>query len=557
MDGYGLHSTIAVPASGSGQAGADETATQIVVRQSTAHRVLLWAALISGALTHGWHLFVYPLAITDEGIYLEQAWSVLREGRLSPYTYFYDHAPAGWLTIAAWVAILPHQFETFGNAINTGRVLMLIAHIASTFLLFETTYRLSKSTMAAVIATFLFNFSPLAVFYQREVLLDNLMVFWVLLSLYLATSERRQVLMPLFSGLALGIGVLTKENAIFFIPSIAYLIYRNVRPRRSYRFGLGFWAFTLFAFVSFYLLYATLKNELLPSHLDFDLNNPPADHVSLLYEMWYQVHRSQGSIFDTHSLFWQFSLGTWLPKDTFILAVGSIATLINLYVGWRNRSRDPGTLVAAGLAAGYAFYLLRGSVMLVFYVVPLLPFYAMSIGILASRLLDRFVGSGETSLRSAAAQAALVATWFAVLLLPFGGYFFVHDQYGKVVPHDLYKLPQTFMEAEQLAFVRQNIPPTANVIIDDELWVDLHDVQPYYVNAHSHWKAASDPAIRDKLFQQNWQNIDYIVMSNQMLQAMQQNGPGEGYILEALSHAKQIWDLKRGNVELEVYQVQK
>ena len=557
MDGYGLQSTIARPATGQGRTGADETAAHADAGQLKAHRMLLWAALISGALTHGYHLFVYPLAITDEGIYMEQAWSVLREGRLSPYTYFYDHAPAGWLTIAAWAAVLPHQFETFGNAINTGRVLMLIAHIASTFLLFETTYRLSKSTMAAVIATFLFNFSPLAVFYQREVLLDNLMVFWVLLSLYLATSDRRQVLMPLFSGLALGIGVLTKENAIFFIPSIAYLIYRNVRPRRSYRFGLGFWAFTLFAFVSFYLLYATLKNELLPSHLDFDLNNPPADHVSLLYEMWYQVHRSQGSIFDTHSLFWQFSLGTWLPKDTFILMVGSIATLINLYVGWRNRSRDPGMLVVAGLGAGYAFYLLRGSVMLVFYVVPLVPFYAMNIGILASRLLDRVAGSSETSLRSAAAQAALVATWFTVLLLPFGGYYFVHDAAGKVVPHDLYKLPQTFMEAEQLAFVRQNIPPTANVIIDDELWVDLHDVRPYYVNAHSHWKAASDPAIRDKLFQQNWQNIDYIVMSNKMLKAMQQNGPGEGYILEALSHAKEIWVLQGGDVKLEVYQVQK
>src|SRR5262249_11264170 len=153
--------------------------------------------------------------------------------------YFYDHAPAGWLLIAAWVAVLPHQFETFGNEINTGRVLMLLVHIASIYLLFQTTYRLSHSTVAAVIATFLFNFSPLAVFYQREVLLDNLMVFWVLLSLYLATCTGRQVLMPLLSGVALGIGVLTKENAIFFIPAIAYLIYRNVRPLRSYRFGIG------------------------------------------------------------------------------------------------------------------------------------------------------------------------------------------------------------------------------------------------------------------------------------------------------------------------------
>ena len=69
---------------------------------------------------------------------MERAWSVMREGTLSPYTYYYDHAPAGWLTIAAWVAILPHQFETFGNAINTGRVLMLIVHVASVFLLFQT-----------------------------------------------------------------------------------------------------------------------------------------------------------------------------------------------------------------------------------------------------------------------------------------------------------------------------------------------------------------------------------------------------------------------------------
>jgi predicted nucleotidyltransferase len=87
--------------------------------------------------------------------------------------------------------------------------------------------------------------------------------------------------------------------------------------------------------------------------------------------------------------------------------------------------------------------------------------------------------------------------------------------------------------------------------------VDLRDVKPYYLYAHSHWKASSDPAIRDALFQQNWQNIDYIVMSNKMLTAMQQNGPGEAYILEALNHAQQIWVLQRGDVKLAVYQVQK
>jgi 4-amino-4-deoxy-L-arabinose transferase-like glycosyltransferase len=514
--------------------------------------------MVTGALTHGYHLFIYPLYITDEGIYMEQAWSVLREGRLSPYTYIYDHAPGGWLVIAAWVSILPHQFETFGNAINSGRVLMLIVHVASVFLLFKTTYRLSHSTVAAVIATFFFNFSPLAVFYQRMVLLDNLMVFWVLLSLYFATSSaKRHLLMPVFSGIALGIGIITKENAIFFIPAIAYLLYRNVRPRLSFRFGIGFWIYATIAVVSLYFLYAVLKNELLPTGLNFNLSDPPTDHASLLYEAWYQLHRSQGSIFETNSLVWQFSLGTWLPKDTFILLAGSIATVVNLIQGWRNRANDPGMVAAAGLAAGYAFYLIRGSVLLTFYVVPLIPFYAISIGMLGSRILDKVVVANRASWRPAVAQAAIVAMFFTVLLLPFGGYVLVHNSQGKVVPHDLYTLPQTFMENEQIAFIRHNIPPDARIVMDDDLWVALHDVKPYYPYANSHWKAASDPDVSIKLLHQSWQDIDYIVMSNGMLAAMQQNGPGEGYILEALSHSTLIWQLKRGDVTLQIYQVQK
>ena len=65
---------------------------------------------------------------------------------------------------------------------------MLLVHVLSTFLLYRVTARLAGSTLAAVIAAFFFNVSPLAIFYQRQLLLDNLMVTWVLLSLYLVTS---------------------------------------------------------------------------------------------------------------------------------------------------------------------------------------------------------------------------------------------------------------------------------------------------------------------------------------------------------------------------------
>jgi hypothetical protein len=303
-------------------------------------------------------------------------------------------------------------------------------------------------------------------------------------------------------------------------------------------------------------LYSILKNELIPTGLNFNLADPPTDHASLLYEAWYQLHRSQGSIFNTNSLVWQFSLGTWLPKDTFILLAGSIATAVTLFQGMRNRAPDPGALVAGLLAAGYAFYLLRGSVLLTFYVVPLIPFYALTIGMVGSRILDEVAGANRAAWRPAIMQGVIVATFFTVLLLPFGGYFLVRNTTGAVVPHDLYKLPQTFMENEQIAFIRQNIPTNATIVMDDDLWVALHDVRPYYPYANSHWKAASDPNVSIKLLHQNWQDIDYIVMSNGMLAAMQQNGPGEGYILEALNHSTLIWQLKRGDVTLQVYKVQ-
>jgi 4-amino-4-deoxy-L-arabinose transferase-like glycosyltransferase len=522
-------------------------------------RLLLVVSLLTGAISHGYHLFIYPLYITDEGIYMEQAWSVLREGQLSPYTYFYDHAPAGWLLIAGWVALLPHQFETFGNAINTGRVLMLLVHVASTYLLFRCTRRLSGSLIAAVVACFLFNVSPLAIYYQRQVLLDNLMVFWLLLSLYLATSDDRRILTPLFSGMVLGVSVLTKENAIFFVPVVGYLLYGKVRQRRNYRFALTFWSFGVFSIVSLYFLYAVLKNELLPSHFSFNLNQPPADHVALLFTIWQQLHRTQGSILDPHGIFWTFSLGTWLPKDTFLLVGGIGATLINLFIGLSNRKRHHGELVAALLALSYTFYLIRGSVMLEFYVVPLVPCMAINIGMVASRVLRLVPGDRVMPLVSGSVRALILAGCFAVLILPLGGYVLVHDQYHKTVLHDLYKLPLTEMQDEQLAFIRTHIPPDARIIMDDDLWVQLHDVQPFYPRAHSHWKASSDPAVRDKLFAKNWQNIDYIVMSNKMLLAMQQNNTGgsEDYILEALRHATPIWQLTHGNISLAVYQVQK
>jgi Dolichyl-phosphate-mannose-protein mannosyltransferase len=516
-----------------------------------AGQIALAFALLSGLVTHGYHLFQYPLYSTDEGIYVERAWSVIREGRLAPQTYFYDHAPGGWLVLAAWEFVLPRHFETFGNPIDSGRVLMLLLHLASVFFLFQITRRFSGSLRAAIIATFFFNFSPLAIYYQREVLLDNIMVFWLLLSIYLLLRREGQLFAGLWSGVAFGISVVSKENAIFFAPTIYYLLSRQVRWDSNRHFAQMFWLFGAGAAVFAYFLFATLKGELLPPRLSFDLSHPPQGHVSLLYEMWYQIHRNQGALFQNGSYLWS----TWQPKDGILLAAGTVAMASSLYLGWQERKQDPALLVAGTLALEIAFYLARGSVILDFYVLPLIPLYALNIALITERALSRI--SPQTA---RLALPALSAFCGLLLFLPSTHYFLQHGFRGQP-DHlaDVYNLPLTNLQDEQIAWIRQNIPPTDKIITDEDIWVALHDVRPYYPYAQSHWNAASDPKIRDNIFHDNPQDIDYIVLSNQMKRAMEINNGGgqEQWILSALDNATPVWQLVRGDVSLAIYKVQK
>ena len=77
-------------------------------------QALVVALVAVSAVAHGLNMLNYPVhsRFGDEGIYLMQAWSVLRHGELAPYTYWYDHAPASWLLIAGWLALTggPHAF---------------------------------------------------------------------------------------------------------------------------------------------------------------------------------------------------------------------------------------------------------------------------------------------------------------------------------------------------------------------------------------------------------------------------------------------------------------
>ncbi len=127
------------------------------------------------------------------------------------------------------------------------------------------------------------------------------------------------------------------------------------------------------------------------------------------------------------------------------------------------------------------------------------------------------------------------------------------------MPHDLYKLDLTGIQAQELRFVRTQIPSDSRIIMDEELWVDLHDIAPTYPYAVSHFEATGDPVIRDQLFHQDFNNVDYVVMSNKMRRTMQQdNTTGQyNWIFDLLdNHAQRIWMVQHGGIELEIWQVQ-
>src|SRR5262245_24392421 len=155
-----------------------------MARAKPAEWAIIAGLILIGLIAHGFNMFNYP-AFTfngDEGIYTGQALAVLRMGRLAPYTYFYDHAPGGWIFLAAWMALSggPHAF---GSAIDSGRVLMLLLHVATIHRLYRVARECGCGRSAAALATLLFALSPLTIFYGRPVMLDSIMLFWLLISL--------------------------------------------------------------------------------------------------------------------------------------------------------------------------------------------------------------------------------------------------------------------------------------------------------------------------------------------------------------------------------------
>lgn len=500
--------------------------------------LVMWVAMLVATVAHAANMLKFPYFENDEGIYMSQAWAVLTGHGLANYTYWYDHPPVGWIQIALWLGLTGGP-NTFGISVVSGRILMLLLHLGSCFFLFRLGQKLSGSPYLGAVAVLLFSLSPLAIYFQRRVLLDNFMTFWVLAAIYLIVCHYSASLGPvLLSALAYGIAVLSKEVGIVFLPALLYLLWTRL-DKRHRLLALSSWMGIVFILGLQWFVYAILKGELFESGTLLGGTNA---HVSLLQTLEYQASRGDGhGPFSLDNEFWHNMHEYWLPRDPFIVIAGPIATFLNLLIGWRHRQ----FWIAAFSSLCILGFLARGALVIEYYIVPAIPFFALNIALLAFwvfKTYRRFVNKlishwGRLVLRGG---EGLVAIGLVVALSNFifwngpGRNNFVSDQ--------------TTQQLQALDWAENNLPPTAFVATDQ---YDLLDLQAAgLAKAHSHWKVARDPDVREKILDNDWHNIDYIVATPQVINDI--DTANLDILKEALDHSSVVksfkgqagWDLE-------------
>lgn len=460
--------------------------------------LVLLLLLISG-ISHGYNMFHFPYYENDEGAYISQAWSFLTQGKLAPYTYWYDHAPAGWVLIALW-AKLTGGFFTFETSIHSGRVLILVLHLASTLLLYYIAKRLSDSKLAGVVAVLIFSLSPLGIYFQRRVLLDNIMIFWVLLSLAILLKIRLKLTHVIFSAVAFGIGILTKENAIFFAPAFIYAVYQRSHDAHK-SFAMVKWFAISGLVVSLYFVYALMKGEFFP--VGFMGNTEP--HVSLITTFQEQLARGNDLPFwDKNSDFY-ITLVTWLNRDAFTIIAGAIATIFSILLSIREKA----TRISAFLSVLFWLFLLRGGLVIDFYVTPLIPLLALNMGMFVALIAKKLSGYRITYGIFSAATSTVI------IVILFGN------------PIGQYTRDETTSQIEAINWVKKNVPQNASIAIDNYAFVDLHESRfqsdRIFYNADWFWKIQKDSEIRNDKYGNDWRNIEYIMLSHEMLKQIKEN----------------------------------
>lgn len=478
------------------------------------------------------NIFNYPAYTANEGNYMANAWALIH-GQIAPYVYTYDQPPIGWIQIAGWLQ-LTGGIASFGNAINSGRILMLVLATASSLLLYLITSRLSGSRSAALLAMAIYSFSPLSMIYRREVLIDNIGIFWLLLSVCLITTGKSKLSTFVLAAVALGIANLTQESFLFFVPVMLYAVWLYATPFQR-KFSLLTFLYVVLVVSSAYVLLAVLKHELLPPGVLPGDKGPHMSLIGSLLQRW-QAPVAAGQFSAT----WN----TWMQTDKIFLIVGLVAMCINVLGGTVNRFQ----LLAVLLAATYCAVLFGSHVVYPFSIVPLLPFLALNIALALNTPLRWLTRKTGFDLVRAMLCFALIG-----VLVP--------ARIQQILP--LLSQNSAVPQQQAMLWIRSNASHDAVVIAPSYLYSDLHEPggmgvgsgQPFS-HAYIYSSVVSDSQTANEQLKGDWQRINYLIVDASMLKEIR---TGEQYALlnQALHHGilRVIYGSSSDDTQIQIYQV--
>lgn len=474
---------------------SEQTRRQVISRFSV---FLMIIVMLVAGVFHYQNMFAFPAFQDTEGTNIANAWSLLNEGQLAPYTYAYDNPPTGTFILGGWAALF-QGFDSFGYALNTGRVLMLAFHILTVALIFTITRRLSGSNLAAVVAALLFSFSPLALSIQRRVLLDNMMLVFLLAAFDNVIGDRKSLYHYVLSAIFFGLAMLLHTDAAIFLPALLYTTYLTSH-KQNRRFAVTLWGAFTILMVSLYPMYAQMRTELFPQGWFLGGDFP---HVSLLERIIDRgpdtgVFLNLGS--GVVASFQEWTDISHLTADPIIIYAGMLAVLFIAVMAQDNRGLRP----LAAMAITFVALRFLGGQVTPTDIIGLLPFLAMSIAIVlavVANMLSSILGD-ESFLKPLFAIAVM-----AGLLYPFSVFYMNRSQ--------VYTMDQVQGQMEAVAWVQDNIPADAVVVTDNYAFVALRETMP---NTHHYWKVDTDPDVKFTILEDDPCNIDYLVTTPQVMQ---------------------------------------
>jgi hypothetical protein len=460
-------------------------------RRHAASACLLVPLLAVVGAVHATGMWSFPRWVDDPGTYLSQAWSFQYEHALSPYSYIYDHAPAGWIQLSLW-SMLTNGFNRHHSAIGFGNECMLIAKLASCALLYALGRRLQFSRLGAAGAVLLFGLCPLELMYSRWTFLDNLVTPWLLLAFVLAASPRRSIAAATGAALSFAMATLTKETALVVLPALLWAMAQNL-DRRNRPQVVAVASFGGLLLMAIYPLYALYKGEVLER---------PGQNSLLGTAKWQLLEReSSGSLLDSSSPT-AHMVGQWLGIDRWLLLAGLVAIPVALLA----RRLRPAVLV---LVLQW-LVLVRGGYVPFMQVVNLMPWSALVVAgavelvagkrrLATSRQPASRWALGQPPARLRVVTTGLAAACLATVLV------------GAWTPElrpmlQARQAPPLWSATQWLA---RNVPRDKVLVVHDSIWTDLvhhygFDPQPIIV-----YKLDTDPAVR-----RNLRRLDYLVVPN-------------------------------------------